>query len=79
MQLALTAAIGLGLAARLLPGTVLGHAREEVLARDAAGQPVAAWLIASGAAAFIFILYVHFFYKPLDVLWFVIIGKLGAL
>ncbi|MBK7522598.1 MAG: lipopolysaccharide biosynthesis protein [Gammaproteobacteria bacterium] len=36
-------------------------------------------LIASGAAALIFILYVHFFYKPLDVLWFVIIGKLGAL
>ncbi|MBK7169232.1 MAG: hypothetical protein IPH83_08290 [Gammaproteobacteria bacterium] len=36
-------------------------------------------IIASVAAVLILVLYVHFFYKPLDVLWFVIIGKLGAL
>ncbi len=35
-------------------------------------------LIGAVVTTVVLVLYVHFFFKPLDVLWFVILGKLGA-
>lgn len=50
LQLAVTGAMGLGLAARLLPGAFLGTARTGILARNASGRAVAGWLAANRAS-----------------------------
>lgn len=35
-------------------------------------------LVAAAITAVVLVVYVHFFFKPLDVLWFMVLGRLGA-